>query len=174
MHYRSARLFAVVILVVSVLFAGEFKASALTIVPDDAYSYNGHYYQVYCDLETYDDDAEENARELCKRRGGHLAVINDDEENENVAEYLKSCGIEIPVYIEIDAGYAEKNSFDVSVSDDGRAFNTYDRDRMNELTETFIYDNRVRPRIRKVEDTRCYRGIQRQSVQDLSDRSFAQ
>ena len=139
MHYHSARLFAVVILVVSVLFAGGSKASALTIVPDDAYSYNEHYYQVYYDLDTYDDDAEKKARELCKGRGGHLAVINDDEENENVAEYLKSCGIEIPVYIEIDAGYAEKNSFDVSVSDDGRAFNTYDRDRMNELTETFIY-----------------------------------
>lgn len=60
---------------------GGVSSSALTIVPQDAVEYNGHYYMIYNDLADFEEPGYELAKQFCRRRGGHLAVINDDDEN---------------------------------------------------------------------------------------------
>lgn len=56
----------------------------------DAFEYNGHYYQVYqntCD--SWDD-----AKAYCESMGGYLAVINDEDENKILYSYITSKGIQ--------------------------------------------------------------------------------
>ena len=58
--------------------------------PEGALSYNSHHYYIY------ENDAGNwsEALEKCKERGGYLAVINDEEENEALFEYMVNNGFD--------------------------------------------------------------------------------
>lgn len=58
-------------------------------VPAGGLEYNGHYYLIYTGTaETWDD-----AKAFCENRGGYLAVIADQEENDALYGYLLSAEI---------------------------------------------------------------------------------
>lgn len=67
---------------------GGIRPRAITIVPSDAVEYNGHYYMIYDDLNDFDDPSFSLAKKLCRKRGGHLAVLTDAEECGFLQEYL--------------------------------------------------------------------------------------
>ncbi len=49
-------------------------------IPNGAVEYNGHYYYVYSNTcKTW-----EQAKRYCESLGGHLAIIDDSEENTHV------------------------------------------------------------------------------------------
>ena len=50
------------------------KEEPLVMIPENALSYNGHHYYIYRD------------------RGGYMAVINDEEENETIYKYMTAMG----------------------------------------------------------------------------------
>ena len=56
--------------------------------PDGTLSYNGHHYYIYNDV---DGDWDE-AMERCLERGGYIAVINDEDENERLYRYMIESG----------------------------------------------------------------------------------
>jgi len=58
--------------------------------PENVFEYNGHYYMVYQGVASTFEDAVK----YCEGLGGHLVVINDEEENIAVYNYIKSLGIE--------------------------------------------------------------------------------
>ena len=64
-----------------------FVASGGSDIPSDAGLYNGHYYYVF-NLEK--DWAQANA--YCESRGGYLATITSQEENEFIFKYMKDSG----------------------------------------------------------------------------------
>ena len=55
-------------------------------IPSDAFEYNGHSYYIYSDVA----NTWKEAQAYCKARGGHLAVINDETENNELFNYMKS------------------------------------------------------------------------------------
>ncbi|MBQ4404016.1 MAG: hypothetical protein II857_06345 [Selenomonadaceae bacterium] len=55
-------------------------------IPSDAFVYDGHKYYVYSNVA----DTWEAAEAYCESLGGHLAVINDSEENNAIVSYLFS------------------------------------------------------------------------------------
>ena len=57
-------------------------------IPSDALSYNGHSYYIYSGVA----NTWEEAKTYCESLGGYLAVINDDQENTAIYNYLKNCG----------------------------------------------------------------------------------
>ena len=57
-------------------------------IPEDALSYNGHYYKIY----DINPASYEVAIEYCENLGGHLATIANDDENEILYSYMISCG----------------------------------------------------------------------------------
>ena len=58
--------------------------------PSGALEYNGHHYYIY----NYDAEDWSEAFENCKDRGGYLAVINDEEENEELFKYMIKNGFD--------------------------------------------------------------------------------
>ena len=62
----------------------------LVMIPESAIRYKGHHYYIYNDIDTNWDEAASN----CRDRGGYLAVINDEEENETVYKYMIAMGYE--------------------------------------------------------------------------------
>lgn len=58
-----------------------YKAS----IPDDAVQYNGHYYKYYDNSLKWND-----AKDACKKMGGHLATISSAAENSFIANYAKN------------------------------------------------------------------------------------
>ncbi len=54
-------------------------------IPDEAVSYNGHYYMIYEDSVTWTE-----AETLCEEMGGHLATITSDEENSFIENFISS------------------------------------------------------------------------------------
>ena len=56
--------------------------------PNDALTYNGHSYYIYSDVA----NTWEEAQAYCAARGGHLAVINDDDENHMLFIFMKAAG----------------------------------------------------------------------------------
>ena len=67
-------------------YLAKEKADINSPVPSDALEYNGHYYYIYTDVA----NTWEDAKVYCENRGGHLAVINDDDENTALFNYMKS------------------------------------------------------------------------------------
>ena len=59
------------------------------MIPSDAVSYKDHYYKLFALGGSYED-----AEEYCLSLGGYLAVISDQEENDFLFSYMKSCGYE--------------------------------------------------------------------------------
>lgn len=57
-------------------------------LPYDALYYNGHHYYIYSDSAT----SWRDAMNKCNDRGGYLAVINDEQENEELFAYMKKIG----------------------------------------------------------------------------------
>ncbi len=51
------------------------------------YEYNGHYYGIYTNQSSWED-----AETFCESWGGHLAIINDADENTALYDYMKSQG----------------------------------------------------------------------------------
>ncbi len=70
-------------------------------IPSDAFKYKGHYYMVYSDV----CDTWEDAKNYCKKLGGHLATISSSSENYAVYEYMISTG-----YNEAYFGYSDAKS----------------------------------------------------------------
>ncbi len=64
--------------------------SDYTTNEDGSMSYNGHRYKVFDNVA----DTWEEARAYCESLGGHLAVINDEEENSVIYSYMKKIGLE--------------------------------------------------------------------------------
>ena len=57
-------------------------------IPSDALSYNGHHYYVYSKV----CNTWEETKKYCENLGGHLAVINDKAENDELYKYITSRG----------------------------------------------------------------------------------
>ena len=65
-----------------------------TPIPEDAVSYNGHYYRIF-DLGDNSDAGINNweyALQYCQERGGHLATISDERENSFLYRYMQDAG----------------------------------------------------------------------------------
>ena len=85
----SILLVAVVLLTVQdvSILAETARTEEKAGIPVDAAVYNDHYYYVYRDALSW-----KNAKELCEKRGGYLAVITSQEENDFLYEYIQSQG----------------------------------------------------------------------------------
>ena len=64
------------------------KEEPLVMIPENALSYNGHHYYIYNDVKSNWETAASN----CRDRGGYMAVINDEEENETIYKYMTAMG----------------------------------------------------------------------------------
>ncbi|MBQ8328103.1 MAG: TIR domain-containing protein [Lachnospiraceae bacterium] len=64
------------------------KEEPLVMIPENALSYNGHHYYIYNDVKSNWETAASN----CRDRGGYMAVINDEEENETLYKYMTAMG----------------------------------------------------------------------------------
>ena len=64
------------------------KEEPLVMIPENALSYNGHHYYIYNDVKSNWETAASN----CRNRGGYMAVINDEEENETIYKYMTAMG----------------------------------------------------------------------------------
>lgn len=68
--------------------------------PDSAFEYNGHHYAFYQnDCETW-----EEAKKFCEDLGGHLAIIDCEEENTKLYDFMKSVGYESAYFGLTDKG----------------------------------------------------------------------
>lgn len=76
----------------------QINAAAVHFVPEEAFEYNGHFYAFYDDLQNMDNCSWETAKRLCKARGGHLAVIDDAEENEMLYSELQKAGYDMAFF----------------------------------------------------------------------------
>lgn len=59
------------------------------ITVNDAFEYNGHYYKIYNNCDTWEDSLS-----YCENLGGHLATITSAEENDALFNYMKESGYE--------------------------------------------------------------------------------
>jgi hypothetical protein len=59
-------------------------------IDPDAFEYGGHHYMVYQGIAS----TFENAKEHCEKLCGHLAIINNEEENMAIFNYIKNLGVE--------------------------------------------------------------------------------
>ena len=66
----------------------QSDAEPLVMIPENALSYKGHHYYIYNDVKTNWETAASN----CRDRGGYMAVINDEEENETLYKYMTAMG----------------------------------------------------------------------------------
>lgn len=64
------------------------KEEPLVMIPENALSYKGHHYYIYNDVKSNWETAASN----CRDRGGYMAVINDEEENETLYKYMTAMG----------------------------------------------------------------------------------
>ena len=64
------------------------KEEPLVMIPENALSYNGHHYYIYNDVKSNWETAASN----CRDRGGYMAVVNDEEENETLYKYMTAMG----------------------------------------------------------------------------------
>jgi hypothetical protein len=64
------------------------KDEPLVMIPENALSYNGHHYYIYNDVKSNWETAASN----CRDRGGYMAVVNDEEENETLYKYMTAMG----------------------------------------------------------------------------------
>lgn len=69
-------------------------------VPNDAFEYNGHYYKIYNNCNTWED-----ALSYCENLGGHLATITSAEENDALFNYMKKSGYETAYF-----GFSDKDN----------------------------------------------------------------
>lgn len=70
-------------------------------IPSDAVEFNGHYYYIF-------DNGKDNwseAQSYCKSRGGDLVVINNEEENAFLYQYMKDQG-----HVQAFIGYSDEES----------------------------------------------------------------
>lgn len=82
-------------LMLMLAFACSIKGSAevgSTAVPDDAAEFESHYYKVYTDVSGFEKASAEKAESFCEKRGGHLAVITSQEEDEFLHKLVLSSG----------------------------------------------------------------------------------
>ena len=66
----------------------EAKEEPLVMIPENALSYRGHHYYIYNDVKSNWETAASN----CRDRGGYMAVVNDEEENETLYKYMTAMG----------------------------------------------------------------------------------
>ena len=52
-----------------------------TVIPDDAVMFESHYYKIYDDVAGFEKASVEMCEKFCEKRGGHLAVINSEQED---------------------------------------------------------------------------------------------
>ena len=64
------------------------KEEPLVMIPENALSYKGHHYYIYNDVKSNWETAASN----CRDRGGYMAVVNDEEENETLYKYMTAMG----------------------------------------------------------------------------------
>jgi len=64
---------------------GAISRPVVKQIPNDALHFNGHYYYIYSNV----CNSWEEAEMFCRARGGHLAVINDMQENIVLFDYMK-------------------------------------------------------------------------------------
>ena len=72
-------------------------------VPDEYFEHNGHTYAFY-DASRYDFGSYQQVVEFCEAQGGHLAVINDRDENTFLFEILRDHYKKTAFF-----GYSDKN-----------------------------------------------------------------
>ncbi len=61
-----------------------------TNIPDSSFEYNGHHYNFY----QKECDTWEDAETYCENKGGHLAIIDSENENNKLYDFMKSVGYE--------------------------------------------------------------------------------
>ena len=64
-------------------FLMNLYSNVTATMPSDAAEWNGHYYKVYDNADSWAD-----ARRKCEKKGGHLVTITSAEENEFVYSYM--------------------------------------------------------------------------------------
>ncbi len=96
---------------------GETYYNASFVSVNDTLRYGGHQYQIFSDIV----DTWEEAKAYAEALGGHLAIINDDGENDAIYDYMISQGYQNAyfglsdaesegVWIWIDGEYLENNT----------------------------------------------------------------
>lgn len=70
-----------------IVFSSNDQTSDDTQIPEDALEWNGHHYAVFYTCSTW-----EEAAAFCRARGGHLATITSQEENDAIYSYMTSMG----------------------------------------------------------------------------------
>lgn len=70
-----------------------------SMIPESAAFFNGSYYQLYSDVASSWEEAEK----YCENLGGHLAVINNSEENNFLYSYMTGCGYKSAYFGYIDS-----------------------------------------------------------------------
>lgn len=79
----------------------EYTSKKSIEVSENSVGYNGHSYLLYTDIA----DSWEEAENFCKSHGGHLATINDSEENSFIYNYMISCGYQSAYFGLVDRNY---------------------------------------------------------------------
>lgn len=68
---------------------GQVDKIIPSLKPDRFYNYNGHTYGLY-NAKDYDFYSYYKCADFCRQQGGHLAVINDDSENEFLYDIIST------------------------------------------------------------------------------------
>lgn len=79
----------------------EYTSKNSIKVSENSVEYNGHSYLLYTDMT----NSWEEAENFCKSHGGHLATINDSEENSFIYNYMISCGYQSAYFGLVDRNY---------------------------------------------------------------------
>ncbi|MCD7758001.1 MAG: ABC transporter substrate-binding protein [Clostridiales bacterium] len=74
-----------------------------TLWPSDALEYDGHRYAIY-DLEEESLDSWDAVEAFCEEMGGHLAVIDSQEENDALYQYVLDSGLTLAFF-----GYSDQD-----------------------------------------------------------------
>ena len=68
-------------------------------IPDDALVFEGHSYYLFDNgMKSWAE-----AEQYCKSLGGYMAIINNDDENEVLYDYMRECGYKAAFF-----GYSDK------------------------------------------------------------------
>jgi surface protein len=63
------------------------RQSPVLGIPEDAFEWNGHFYAIFDNRQSW-----EAAKAYCESRGGHLATITSEEENQMLYAFMKERG----------------------------------------------------------------------------------
>ena len=87
---KLTSMFLALLMVMTIIPASMFTASAASVVPSKAKEYNGHTYYVY----TANNYTWEKAKAFCEKKGGHLATITSSGENKFIRTLMTNSKVD--------------------------------------------------------------------------------